>query len=402
MKIACVLITHLPIKAELKRYPELAGKPALIMKALGSKRLVLDYSAQARGIVQGMPVPEAVAVCKEVMLLESDESHYRAAFDDMLDALEQRSPLVEASDLGCAYVGLDGLEMMYGGEARLITALLQAVHPVYNPRVGVAQGKFPAYIAAVTSPPGQATRVPDTRVPDQSPDNLAAFLEQCSINLLPISWENKARLLHFGLATLGHIAVQPVGAMQAQFGPEGLKAWEMAQGIDRRALIPRSSEPAITEYLTFPDPSISLPGILLAIESLLLRAFSRAEVRGRYARSVKIESQILHHPPWVKTFYYKQAVGSKDSALAVIQNALESVTLPGPLEDMQLTLTGLTGESGIQANLFSDVRKQEQLRESIRQLRVRWGGQTPIYLARDLEPWSPIPERQKILVPFDS
>ena len=95
-------------------------------------------------------------------------------------------------------------------------------------------------------------------------------------------------------------------------------------------------------------------------------------------------------------------MGSRDPALAVIKSALESVALPGPLEDMKLTLTGLTGESGIQANLFSDVRKQEQLRESIRQLRVRWGGQTPIYLARDLEPWSPIPERQKVLVPFDS
>jgi DNA polymerase-4/protein ImuB len=396
MKIACVLTTHLPIKVELKRYPELVGKPALIMKELGSQRLVLDYSAQARGIVPGMPVQQAVAVCKDVMLLESDESHYQAAFDDMLDALEQRGPLVEASDLGCAYVGLDGLEMMYGGEARLITSLLRAVHPVYNPRVGVAQGKFPAYIAAVTSPSGQATKVPD-----KAPEDVADFLEQCSINLLPISWENKARLLHFGLTTLGHVAAQPVGAMQAQFGPEGLKAWELAQGIDRRALIPRPSDPVITEYLTFPDPSITLPGILLAIESLLLRAFSRTEVRGKYARSVKIESQILHHPPWVKTFNYKQAVSSKDSALAVIQNALESVALPGPLEDMQLTLTGLTGESGIQASLFSDVRKQEQLREIIRQLRVRWGGQTPIYLARDLEPWSPIPERRKILVPFD-
>jgi hypothetical protein len=69
---------------------------------------------------------------------------------------------------------------------------------------------------------------------------------------------------------------------------------------------------------------------------------------------------------------------------------------------MNLTLAGLTGESGIQTNLFSDLRKQEQLKESARQLRVRWGGQTQIYLVRDLEPWSPIPEREKILVPFDS
>ena len=393
MNLACVLITHLPIKAELRRLPDLVGRPALIVKELGSQRLVLDHSAQAKGIVPGMPVQEAAAICKEVVLLEDDEAHYQAAFDDILDALEQRSPQVEAADLGCVYVGLDGLELMYGSEARLITSLLQAVHPAYNPRVGVAQGKFPAYIAAVTSPAGQATKVTD---------DVADFLKDVSTNLLPISWENKSRLFHFGLGTLGQVAGQPVGAMQAQFGPEGLKAWELAQGIDRRPLAPRRSEQVVVEYLTFPAPSITLPSILLAVESLLVRAFSRPEVRGKYARGVKIESQILHHPPWGRIFFYKQAVGSRDPALAVIKSALESVSLPGPLEDMKLTLTGLTGESGIQANLFSDVRKQEQLRESIRQLRVRWGGRTPIYLARDLEPWSPIPERQKVLVPFDS
>ena len=393
MNIACVLITHLPIKAELKRRPELVGQPVLIVEEAGSKRQVLDYSADAKGVAQGMPVQEAVSICQEATIIEADQSHYHNAFDEVLDALEQRSPLVEPSDLGCAYVGLDGLEVLYGSEARVITSLLGAVHPLYNPRAGVAQGKFPAYIAAVTSSAGQATKFAD---------NVGDFLKEISIKLLPLSWESKNRLLHFGLTTLGHVAAQPVGAMQAQFGPEGLKAWELAQGRDRRLLTPRQSEQVVTEYLTFPAPSITLSGILLALESLLSRAFSRPEVRGKYVRSVTFESQILHHPPWKKTFSYKQAVGSKDRALLVIKNALESVVLPGPLEDMNLTLAGLTGESGIQTNLFSDLRKQEQLRESARQLRVRWGGQTQIYLVRDLEPWSPIPEREKILVPFDS
>ncbi|HZA25070.1 MAG TPA: hypothetical protein VFA32_21160 [Dehalococcoidia bacterium] len=393
MTIACVLATHLPMKAELKRNPDLTDRPVIIVKESGPKRFVLDHSPQARGVAQGMPVQEASSLCKDSMLQEADEPYYQATFNEILGSLEQRSPWVEAAELGCAYVGLDGLEQMYGGEARLTNTLLQAVHSSFNPRVGVAEGRFPAYMAAITSEAGGATRVPE---------NAAEFLHWFSINLLPISWENKARLYHFGLQTLGQIARQPVGAMQAQFGPEGLRAWELSRGIDRRPLLPRRTEEVVTETLTFPSPIITLDGILVGVESLLAKAFARKEVRGKYARSITVESEILHHPAWSRQFNYKQAVGSKDRALLVIKNTLESISLPGPLEDMKLTLSGLTGESGIQGNFFVDVRLQEQLQETARHLEARWGGKPLIYQVKDFEPWSPIPERRRILVPFGS
>ena len=392
MTIACVLITHLPIKAELSRNPELLERPAIIAQELGTKRLVLDYSRHARRVTVGMPLQEAMSVCQDATLLPADEPYYQTTFDEILQGLEQRSPLIEAAESGCAYVGLDGLEEMYGGEARMITSLLQAIHPTFNPRIGVAEGKFPAYIAAISSDSGRASKVPE---------NVADFLNCFSVNLLPISWENKARLAHFGLHTLGQIAQQPVGAMQAQFGPEGLHAWELAWGIDHRPLIPRKSEEVVTASLAFPSPTVGLSGILVAVESLLSQAFARKESRGKYARSIALEAQILYHPPWARQFIYKQAVGGKEKAFLVIKNALESLTLPGPVEDLKLTLSGLTGESGIQGSLFADIRRQEQLRETVRQLQVRWGGKVPIYQARDLEPWSPIPERQKALVQFD-
>jgi hypothetical protein len=47
MKIACVLVTHLPVKAELQRRPELKGKPIIITAVKGSKQEVLDSSSEA-------------------------------------------------------------------------------------------------------------------------------------------------------------------------------------------------------------------------------------------------------------------------------------------------------------------------------------------------------------------
>ncbi len=393
--IACILITHLPVKAEVRRYPQLRGKPVIITESYGSKDLVLDSSPEARGVSAGMPLAEAVARCKDASLLQADAPYYNGTFDKLVKALELRSPMVERAGLGCAYVGLEGLELMYGGEARVVASLLQAAPAEFNPRVGVAGGKFPAYVAAVTTKGGRATRVP------RDAAGLAAFLGELSIGLLPLSWANKTRMHRFGIHTLGQLSALPVGAVQAQLGSEGRRAWQLANGVDDSPLAPHRPQQAVEESMTFPSPTVTWSPILTALGMLLGRAFARPEIGGRYVRIATIESHVYRLPPWVKRFGFKEAVGSKDRALFALKSRLDSVTLPGPLEDMKLTLTGFTGESGIQANLFSDVRKQEQLKEMMRQLEAVLGGKPPIYQMKEIEPWSRIPERRQALVPFD-
>jgi DNA polymerase-4/protein ImuB len=380
------------MKAELRRYPDLRGKPVVITESYGSKDLVLDSSPEARGVAASMPLQEAVSRCKDTVLLQADAPYYESAFDALICALEQRSPLVEKAELGRAYVGLDGLEAMYGDEARLIASLLQAVPQEFNPRIGVAGGKFPAYVAAVTSRSGRATRVPE---------DVAGFLKELSIDLLPLSWDNKTRLHRFGLHTLGQLTALSVGSIQAQLKAEGKRAWELAGGVDRSPLLPFQREEAVTEFLTFSSPAVTQHAILVAVETLLSQAFSRPQIRGKYVRTAAIESQVVRHPPWTRRFAFKEAVGSKERALFALKCRMDTTVLPGPLEDMKLTLAGFTGESGIQSSLFSDVRKREQLREMMRQLEALLGGKPPIYQVKDIEPWSRIPERRQVLVPFD-
>ena len=140
---------------------------------------------------------------------------------------------------------------------------------------------------------------------------------------------------------------------------------------------------------------------MTALSTLLGRAFARPEIGGRYVRTAIIESHVYRLPPWVKRFGFKEAMGSRDRIMFALKSRLDSVTLPGPLEDMKLTLAGFTGESGMQTNLFSDVRKKEQLKEMMRQLESLLGGKPPIYQMKEVEPWSRIPERRQVLVPYD-
>ena len=233
MKIACVLITHLPMKAELRRYGQLKGRPVIVTESCGSKQVVLDGSPEARGVIPGMPLQEALSRCKEATLLQVDWPRYHDVFDGVVDLLAQRSPLVERAELGCAYVGLDGLEGMYHGEPGLVASLLQAAPSNLNPRVGLAEGKYPAWIAAMLSGGGRATRVPA---------DVAGFLQGLSIDLLPITWRNKVRLHRFGLHTMGQLASLSLDSVQASSARKEGGPGSLAMGSIAARFFPMSGK----------------------------------------------------------------------------------------------------------------------------------------------------------------
>ena len=213
----------------MRRYPVLRGRPVVIVENDGSGELTLDSSDEAvsLGVTAGMPLSYALARCPDAVLMQADTAYYSDTSDRLADSLAVRCPKVEIDGKGRFYAGLDGLSDFYGCEPRLVASLLQAMPPGFNPRIGVASAKFPAYVAAATAPDGRAARASlDT----------AAFLSGCSIDLLPVSPAAKTRLRRSGIRTLGRLAALPVGDALALLGTEGTHAWELARGIDRDPL----------------------------------------------------------------------------------------------------------------------------------------------------------------------
>ncbi len=398
-KIVCVLITHLPVKVEVRRAPSLRDKQVLVTTQTSKGTEVLDFSAQVKrgsrggsqGVSPGMPLQEAVSRCKGATLIEADESHYHRVFDRIVDALLDKSPLVEKGELGCAFLDMHGTEGLYGGDEGVIDSVLEAVPGDFGPRVGLAESRFPAYVAAIKSRPGHATKVPK---------DVAGFLKDLPIDLLPLSWEDRVRLYQFSLRTLGQVASLSVGSMQAQFGTQGRLFWELANGTDNRPFLPTRQHQVVTDFLTFPTPATSMFAILPAVEILISRLLSHPSLRGKYLRSVAIQANVLNRSPWAKRLTFKSPVNRRETALFALKSSLESAVIPGPLEDIRMTVSDTAGESGTQASLFADIRKQQQLREMMRQLETRLRARPPIYKVMDVEPWSRLPERRQALVEF--
>ena len=116
--------------------------------------------------------------------------------------------------------------------------------PAYlKPRVGVAETKFPAFVAARTCSTHGASRVPE---------DVRAFLAPHSIDLLPISADVKAEMRRFGLRTMGDLAAMGEHALVDRFGREGGRAWRLCNGMDDTPIVPLPFDESIVERALLP------------------------------------------------------------------------------------------------------------------------------------------------------
>ena len=395
MRVACVLVTHLRAKVEMQRQPHLRDRAVLIIDRSRGLAPVIDHFPAAAGVAVGMTLEQALSRNVDSPVLEADEAAYRRVFHRMLTSLQGVSDRVEGGELGIAYARLDGLEALYGGEARLVNALLNAVPQYLTPRVGVGDAKFPAYAAARSSRPLGAA---------QAPPDVAGFLAPQPVDLLPIPARVKAEMRRFGLHTLGDVAAMNQDTLAGRFGPEGRRAWELSLGIDDAPLVPLQHEESVVEQTVLPFSSASLELLLTAADTLLRRAYARPRIRGRYAGGAALECILYRAQPWRKEFHFKQPVGDWQRASRIIRGQLEAEQPQAPVEEVTLALSHLTGESGVQLSLLSGVHgdRERRLAEAERQLQARMGGRPVLYRVVRVAPWHPAPEMRAMRVPIEA
>lgn len=397
MRIACVHLPRFAVEVERQRRPETAARLVLI-----GEGTVFDCSlgAEASGVGRGMRMSEAIGLCRRALMLPPDLPHYRSRFEEVLDLLEGYSPSVEGSDssvgsgkgLGTAYLSLDGLAVEPQPFADELIAALHGRTGLMA-AVGIAGGKFPARVAAWTTRPGLARSVPS--------GGEAAFLAPLPVDHLPASESMRWRLHLLGLESMGDIASLPLAAFQQQFGPEGKRCWGLARGIDPEPLLPRVKEKTVVRRLQLPAPAVTLEAILAAAERLVYTAYGDAGRGSRWVRKAALRAALDGGGSWELAVPFREALADPRDAWFAVKSAVVRHPPERPLEELEIELVGLSGESGKQASMFEGKgRLWRQVEEAVRQLSAQQG-RAPIGKVVEVEPWSRIPERRAVLLEFD-
>ncbi len=330
----------------------------------------------------------------DTVVLDADEPYYRRLFDRVLRALQGVTDRVEAAGLGTAYLRIDRLERLHRGEARAVSALLNAVPAYLRPRLAVADSKFPAYVAARTSPTHGASRVPE---------DAATFLAPHPVELLPIPSKVKTEMRRLGLHAMGQVASLGERRLTDRFGLEGRRAWRLCNGTDDEAIHPMAFVETVAERMSLSFPTSLVHALSLVVDTLLRRAFARPEMRGRYAGRASLLCAATGWPSWERSISFREPAGRWESASYAVHSKLESDPPDTPVEEVTLTLSGLTGEHGTQMGLFDGPRRDRERRiaETERRLRDRLGGVHALYRVEEVAPWHPAPEMRALQVPVD-
>ena len=85
---------------------------------------------QARhdGVRPGVTISQAIGLSAGLTLCEPDPVFYDEQFAQLLLVLSGVSPVIEPAELGRVFVGVDGLEGLYGGPERQLAAIQQTLH----------------------------------------------------------------------------------------------------------------------------------------------------------------------------------------------------------------------------------------------------------------------------------
>jgi protein ImuB len=226
-RYACLRVPYFAAAAAERAEPGLREHPLAVMKGTSPATRVVEANAQARvaGVRPGMPEAEARAHCLALVGRSACEAMVASAHDALLAAALAISPRVEDAGPGIVYVDLAGLERLFGEAIAIARRLAREARAVgLVGQVGAADTRMAARIAA-TRARGPANVIPS----GHERETLASI----PIDVLELSQALGATLERWGVRTLGELANLPREELALRLGPAGLRAHDLARGLDR-------------------------------------------------------------------------------------------------------------------------------------------------------------------------
>ncbi len=393
--IACVVIPGFELRAALRERPRLQLEPAaLAPSGYESEPLLgpVTAAAEAAGVEPGMRLGEALATCPSLQLVDPDPAAAEAGWEQIVRRLEDAGFAVDSAVPGCAYFDTRGVERLYGGLEAALKRALRAVGPGWDARVGAANRRFAALAAANVARSGQVLVVSDERTRE--------FLAPLPLTLLPLEAGRREELEELGITRLGHLAGLPGGAVAERLGPDGRRAWSLANGGSSRRVRGRKPAAELLETLEFPEAVGNELTLRRSLGVLLDRLLARPERGGRALRKLALSARLVGGGSWRRTVTLRDATAEPARLRAALGPKL--LDLPAPVFALTLEVLILAESVGSQLELVQPegAELRAHLSEGLRQVRAGTGSGS-VCTVVEVAPWSRLPEQRALLVPRD-
>jgi DNA polymerase-4 len=270
---------------EIKKRPELAGRPVIVGGGQRGVVAAASYEARRYGVRSAMSMSQALRRCPRAVVLPPDRAAYSATSAAVMAILRDITPLLEPLSLDEAFLDVAGAVRLHGRPGAIAAAIRARVAAELGLTcsVGVAPTKFVAKLASARCKPDGLLVVPAARVLD--------FLHPLPVTALWGVGARTAEPLHrLGIRTVGDLAETPLDTLRRAVGSaaaEHLHA--LAHGVDPRPVSPDEVEKSISADRTLDTDLTTEDEVCRELLRLSEEVGSRVRARGFAARTVGIK-----------------------------------------------------------------------------------------------------------------
>ena len=265
--------------------PALKGLP-LIVGGLGLRGVVstASYEARAYGVHSAQPMTTARRLCPKGVYIQPRHWRYKELSDHIMAIFGRYTPLVEPLSLDEAFLDVSGSGRLFGPSeeiARRIKAEVLAETGL-TVTAGVASQKHIAKIASGMNKPDGLTVVPEGGELD--------FLWPLPLkDMWGVGKVMLKSLREMGLLTVGDLAALDRDLLEKRFGLSGGHLWDLANGLDSRAVVAEYLPKSIGSEETFAADLQSPEEIRAALLTQTLTAVDRMRRKGFMAKTVTVK-----------------------------------------------------------------------------------------------------------------
>jgi protein ImuB len=312
-----VLVPCFSVAALVRTEPGLRDHPVGVVRGVAPTRVIVEASPQAKvaGVVPGMPEGQAKARCHDLIIRAVSEERDRLAHTALLAIVLGTSPRVEDGGRGVVYVDLGGLGGLFGDEAAIGQRLWRHARGIGLPAcIGIAGSRASAQAAARLGRP--VTRL--------APGGEAHALAEAPLEFLDLGPELQARLGRWGIRTLGDLAKLPRVGLGERLGEPGLRAQDLARGVDRRPFRLYTPPPLYREAHELDWEIASFEHLAPIARSLLDRLVSRLHLSHLAADRLTVRFGLANGGRDERTIAFAHPLDEAPTMLTLLRLDLEA------------------------------------------------------------------------------
>ncbi len=287
-------IVHIDMDAfyasvEQRDDPSLRGRPVVVAWR-GNRSVVCAASYEARkfGVRSAMPAVRAERLCPQAVFVPPDFTRYKAVSRQVREIFARHTDLIEPLSLDEAYLDVTTTKTGLPSATATAQAIRATIHEEtqLTASAGVAPNKFLAKIASDWNKPDGLFVI--------RPHQVDAFVAALPVGRVPgVGKVMQRRLDELGVATCADLRACGAEELERRFGRWGRRLYELAHGIDERAVeterptLQISSEDTFAEDLPLPDTEAHIRR--LAEKTWQAYERERAQRPERIARTVVLK-----------------------------------------------------------------------------------------------------------------